>query len=269
MAADYLRAALGLEEKETPFPWQTRLLQRFLEGAPTHALDIPTGLGKTAVMAIWLVARTCGARVPRRLVYVVDRRAVVDQATTEAERLRKWVDGDDEVKAALGMEGSLPISTLRGQHVDNRLWLEDPSAPAIAVGTVDMIGSRLLFEDYRCSRKMRPYHAAMLGADTLMVLDEAHLVPAFEAMVRAVAQDESLKPHPTVRGVVPLSCVMSLSATAATGRDAKSAFELDDEDREHEVVKRRLDATKNVRIAESFDTDALADALREQGARSK
>ena len=61
----------------------------------------------------------------------------------------------------------LPISTLRGQHIDNRDWLEDPASPAIIVGTVDMVGSRLLFEGYGTSRKMRPYHAGLLGADAL------------------------------------------------------------------------------------------------------
>ncbi len=106
-------------------------------------------------MAIWLVARACGAGLPRRLVYVVDRRAVVDQATDFAEDLRKCVDGDVELKRALGLENrSLPISTLRGQHVDNKKWLEDPASAAIVVGTVDMVGSRLLFEGYGTSRRM-------------------------------------------------------------------------------------------------------------------
>ncbi|MEY4583192.1 MAG: hypothetical protein RL701_7895, partial [Pseudomonadota bacterium] len=177
-----------------------------------RALDIPTGLGKTAVMAIWLVARACGAKLPRRLVYVVDRRAVVDQATDVAEALCVWVTKERPVADALGLaERPLAISTLRGQYVDNRKWLEDPSAPSIVVGTVDMIGSRLLFEGYRCSPKLRPYHAALLGADALVVLDEAHLVPAFEAMVRAAAETEALKPQTSLRHVVPPSRVMSLS----------------------------------------------------------
>ena len=63
----------------------------FRDGKLPPAVDIPTGLGKTAVMAIWLLARAAGARLPRRLVYVVDRRAVVDQATDFAERcVRVW-----------------------------------------------------------------------------------------------------------------------------------------------------------------------------------
>jgi CRISPR-associated endonuclease/helicase Cas3 len=260
---EWLRCALGLDRSQTPFPWQERLLaEHFAKGSIPDALDIPTGLGKTSVIAIWTAARAAGAKVPRRLVYVVDRRAVVDQATDEAERIKKVVDNTPELREAFGLTRSLPISTLRGQHVDNGEWLEDPGAPAIVIGTVDMIGSRLLFEGYRCSRKMRPYHAALLGADALIVLDEAHLAPAFEAMVRAVAQNESLKPNPSVCEVVPPSRVMSLSAT---GRAATSTFQLDDDDRRHEVVKRRLDARKHVRIAPAVEASALAEALASKG----
>ena len=69
-----------------PFPWQEELLARFNAGIGKRmSLDIPTGLGKTSVIAAWLVARSQGAPLPRRLVDVVDRRAVVDQATREAE----------------------------------------------------------------------------------------------------------------------------------------------------------------------------------------
>ena len=58
------------------------------------AVDIPTGLGKTSVMALWLIAIAEGANLPRRLVYVVDRRAVVDQATRFAELLRRNLTTD-------------------------------------------------------------------------------------------------------------------------------------------------------------------------------
>ena len=104
-ANQWLREALGLAGEDAPFPWQVELFARFANGTIEHSLDIPTGLGKTAVMAIWLVARACGAKLPRRLVYVVDRRAVVDQATEVAEGLREFADNQADFKQALGLEG--------------------------------------------------------------------------------------------------------------------------------------------------------------------
>lgn len=267
-APPWLQGALGLPADGTAFPWQTRLLDRFLDGAIPAALDIPTGLGKTAVIAIWLVARACGARVPRRLVYVVDRRAVVDQATAVAEELRAWVDSEPQVKAALGISHSLPVSTLRGQHVDNRTWLEDPSSPAIVVGTVDMIGSRLLFSGYGVSRKMRPYHAGLLGSDTLIVLDEAHLVPPFERLIEQVARGadangRTLCPSdPAFSALLPPLRSLSLSATGRQ-RAEDDTFTLTSADLEHPVVQRRLSAAKRLMLMDEVPAKDLPDILAE------
>lgn len=77
-----------------PLDWQRRLfLERLIRGDVPPALDIPTWLGKTSVTAIWLVARAFAGEkarreLPRRLIYVVDRRAAVDQATSEAQKPR-------------------------------------------------------------------------------------------------------------------------------------------------------------------------------------
>src|SRR3990170_5557077 len=214
-ANQWLGEALALPEEDTPFPWQEELLRSFVRGCIPRSLDIPTGLGKTAVMALWLVARAHGAPLPRRLVYVVDRRAVVDQATEAATELRGFVDRNPEVKERLGLKDrSLPISTLRGQYVDNKEWLQNPASLAIIVGTVDMIGSRLLFEGYGVSRKMRPYHAGLLGADSLVVLDEAHLVPPFERLLETVADGSAAfgPPEEALRQIVPSFRLLSLSA---------------------------------------------------------
>jgi CRISPR-associated endonuclease/helicase Cas3 len=245
--AEWLRAALGLDEGQSPFPWQSDLLRRLLDGEPVTALDIPTGLGKTATMAIWLVARALGASLPRRLVYVVDRRAVVDQATEVAEALRAWVQSDRGVADALGLaQRPLPISTLRGQHVDNREWLDDPTVPAIVVGTVDMVGSRLLFSGYGVSPKMRPYHAGVLGADTLLVLDEAHLVPAFEDLLRCIegGADKFGPKNPALRAVIPRFSLLSLSATGR--RTGAPPLTLTEADHAHPVVRKRLLAPKSL-----------------------
>jgi CRISPR-associated endonuclease/helicase Cas3 len=83
-----------------PYPWQIRLFERMVAGRLPDALDIPTGLGKTSVMTIWLLARLENPALPRRLVYVVDRRAVVDQATDEAERLAQRLAEHPDLCAA-------------------------------------------------------------------------------------------------------------------------------------------------------------------------
>ncbi|HEX5279312.1 MAG TPA: type I-U CRISPR-associated helicase/endonuclease Cas3 [Micropepsaceae bacterium] len=242
-----------LTGNERPMKWQTRFFQRLASGEVPAALDLPTGLGKTSVMAIWLAARALARpdalkSIPRRLVYVVDRRAVVDQATEQAKKLRTALGGDAKhVAERLGLNGrKLPISTLRGAHVDNREWLDDPASIAIIVGTVDMIGSRLLFEGYGVSRKMRPYHAGLLGADTLIVLDEAHLVPPFADLLRAIESEASLwpdDPAPLPRPVVlPLSATQRERPANSGGREV---FSLEDEDISHDdFAEQRINARK-------------------------
>jgi CRISPR-associated endonuclease/helicase Cas3 len=258
---EWLCSALGLELAQSPFPWQEDLLERMLQNELPDALDIPTGLGKTSVMAIWLVARACGANLPRRLVYVVDRRAVVDQATDVAIGLRGWIEQNADLKTVLGLEDRpLPISTLRGQYVDNREWLADPSAPAIIVGTVDMIGSRLLFEGYGVSRKMRPYHAGLLGVDTLLVLDEAHLTPPFEHLLRAIATDPIFRPRDEkCDAQVPRFKLLTLSATGRA--QGSNTLRLTEKDFRHPILATRLNAKKALRLHPFDKNTKLEDAL--------
>ena len=91
---DAFRADFAALTRHTPFPWQERLYAAMV-GDPAawpDAVDVPTGLGKTAAVACWLLALAHDAseakkekravRVPRRLVYVVNRRTIVDQVTS-------------------------------------------------------------------------------------------------------------------------------------------------------------------------------------------
>ena len=221
-----------------PFPWQRELYRRFMrDEAPTRC-EVPTGLGKTSVIAVWLLARNDGAPVPRRLVYVVNRRTVVDQTTAEVERLRTKL-------AEAGIQEDLAVSTLRGQMADNREWSADPSRPAVICGTVDMIGSRLLFGGYRLGFKTRPLHAGFLGQDALLVHDEAHLEPAFQELVERIAREQrgnSGDPWPLR--------VLALTATArgTAHEDPRKVLPIDDEDRADPEVAKRVGATKRLSL---------------------
>ena len=263
-AERWLNGMLKLPDGATAFPWQWALVERLRQGDVPRALDIPTGLGKTATIAAWLVALASGGAVPRRLVYVVDRRAVVDQATEFAEHLRSYVTANPDLQTALGLasDQALPISTLRGQFADNRDWLADPSAPAIIVGTVDMVGSRLLFSGYGVSRKMRPYQAGLLGVDALIVLDESHLVPPFEQLLDAIAADRTqfIAPDEQRRGVVRQLRLLALSATGHGGPHVPTG--LTDADLAHPVVKQRLDAVKRLTTVDLGDAELSAELAK-------
>ena len=186
----------------SPFAWQERLFLKFINGEIPAACDIPTGLGKTSVIAIWLLAlaealmtQKTARRIPLRLVYVVDRRVVVDQSTDEAlkiieklKRAEKETDDNPLTSLAQALRAAafssddtlIALSSLRGQLADNREWFLDPSRPAIIIGTVDMIGSRLLFSGYGgVGRNYQSLQAGLLGQDTLLIVDEAHLSPFF------------------------------------------------------------------------------------------
>ncbi len=129
-----------------------------------------------------------------------------------------------------------------------------------------MVGSRLLFQGYGVSRKMRPYHAGLLGADSLLVLDEAHLVPPFEELLRSIAERgaEFRPKQENLRDLLPPFRLLSLSAT---GRSLGSrSLTLTDADLRHEVLSRRLNATKHLlwkplNPAAAEDSVPLPDAL--------
>ncbi|MDP9035061.1 MAG: type I-U CRISPR-associated helicase/endonuclease Cas3 [Myxococcota bacterium] len=229
-----------------PFPWQRALYERFLANDFPKACDLPTGLGKTSVIALWLLALARNPKLPRRLVYVVNRRTVVDQSTAVAERLRsqllepaaRHIHDALDALATVAAKHPLAISTLRGEFADNGAWRRDPSRPAIIVGTVDMVGSRLLFSGYGCGFRSRPLHAGFLGQDALVVHDEAHLEPAFQALLAAIADEQRRCNEPRLLKVVALS---------ATGR-TEPDFTLGDEDLDNAVVKKRLYARKGLEL---------------------
>lgn len=236
-----------------PLHWQRRLFDRFCSNRIPRVCELPTGMGKTSVIHLWMLAlwyqiREDRPRLPTRLVYVVDRRTVVDQATDIAERIQRNLP-------ELGLPKQwLTVSTLRGQLADKREWASDPSRPAIIVGTVDMIGSRLLFSGYRSSYKLRPLDAGLLGQDTLLVLDEAHLSPPFEKLVRALGDEGDFQ---TNQGL-PMK-VMCMSATS--GGDDPAPFTLEPADLEGDPdtnpIVRRYEARKRLILAPPLEKSEI------------
>ena len=227
-----------------PYPWQRRLCAALVRGAVPDALDIPTGLGKTACVLLALLARLENATLPRRIVYVVDRRAIVDQT---AEVVRGWIARIAarpalarafDARAAYPAPLPVGLGVLRGGLADDGAWRLDPARCAVLVGTVDMVGSRLLFSGYGDGRSLRAAHAGLLGLDALVLLDEAHLSPAFSALLRTVERMRACAQFRT----------MTLSATGAAGA---RVLGLTAADLRSPGVRRRLDAAKRPRFVEA------------------
>lgn len=252
-----------------PFPWQRALFdEHFSVQRFPKVCDLPTGLGKTSVIAVWLLglaahaSKPSAGAYPRRLVYVVNRRTVVDQATREVEQMRAALDKPELKRVARTLRSlgaiacahPLAISTLRGQFADNSEWRADPARPAVVVGTVDMVGSRLLFSGYGLGFKSRPLHAGLLGQDAILVHDEAHLEPAFQALITSIEEEQrrcgDLRP---IR-------VIALSATARAGNEG-ATFQLTSEDRKHDVVKKRLRAKKGLAFHKASDEASIPEKM--------
>lgn len=252
----------------SPFPWQQKLYREFLDNRFRESCPIPTGLGKTSIIAIWLLTLAHHARngtitdYPRRLVYVVNRRTVVDQSTDEARRMREALGKPGLRETANALQSlqlqvggpPLAISTLRGQFADNAEWRDNPARPAVIIGTVDMIGSRLLFSGYGRGFKSRPLHAGFLGQDTLLVHDEAHLEPAFQELVTAIEKEQ--------RRCREFGCfrVMELTATSRSDVGCEEPL-FTNVDRKHDEVRKRIEAMKGVGFHPVDDERKIADKV--------
>lgn len=273
-----------------PFDWQTRLLERVATDGWPSTLDLPTGAGKTATLDIAVFALALDAakpaaerKQPRRIVLVVDRRVVVDQAFERAAEIAKKLDEAKsgilaEVAEALrslaGNPEGLPIlpAILRGGMPREAEWAKSPSQPVILTSTVDQVGSRLLFRGYGVSERMRPVHAGLLGCDTLLLLDEVHLARPFEDTLTAITRFYTNR---ETDGLTRPLRFVRMSATVAT--PASDTFGLSDNDRNTERLRRRLVATKSALLRQvstprddAKASEALAKAaLREAQRLSK
>lgn len=128
---------------QSPFDWQRELLDRLLRtGRWPSSIVAPTGAGKSSVLHIHVFAQAIAAgserlRLPRRLVHIVGRRALVDDMSVSAlvlsSRLQQALDAEapsvlGEVAHALRTAGEhhdlLPVTVLRGgSHRSAAGWM--------------------------------------------------------------------------------------------------------------------------------------------------
>lgn len=247
-----------------PFPWQRRLMKIVAEDEWPQSLNLPTSAGKTAAMDVALFHLALEAekgaerRAPIRIFFVVDRRLVVDEAYERACRISaRLADAVHEERGILsevarrltmlsGDNGApLEVLRLRGGLPRERAFLRNPLQPAVIVSTVDQVGSRLLFRGYGVSEYMRPIHAALVGIDSLLIVDEAHLSRPFSETLDWVTryQGTGWKEQSVGR---PLR-VVEMTATPAK---AGQVFSLDEDDQNHQILSKRLSRSKQAELVE-------------------
>lgn len=242
-----------------PFPWQEALVAEVLANRRWPDLvDVPTGLGKTSMLDVAVFVAAATAHVPgvqrlgrRRCFFVVDRRIIVDEAYDHARALADAVTsaaGRDDVlgRVATALRSYapdargelLPVTRMRGGTTWAAAWLDRPDRPGIVLGTVDQVGSRLLFRGYGVSDRRRSIDAALVGTDALVLVDEAHLATALIKTVSAAQDRDELG--------IPLPG-LSLVQLSATGTPTSNTFIFDvDAHRPHPIAGRRLTAAKRL-----------------------
>lgn len=251
-----------------PFPWQQALLHRVLAQGWPALIDVPTGLGKTAVLDVAVFASALGGEHARRRIFlVVDRRLIVDQAHEHAQRIQRALGTAPPgtvchtVARRLAAEGddgpALDVTRMRGGVTWSWLWLERPDRHAIVTGTVDQIGSRLLFRGYGVGERQWPIDAALAGTDSLILVDEAHMSDAFLTTLQDIQRLET-------SGTGPAPAVVAMSASPSGNNADTHRIGIADE--QHPEAGIRLTAPKRAHLvtvpaAKDAAATAVADAL--------
>lgn len=173
-----------------PYPYQERFATA--TGWP-HLLRAPTGAGKTATAVLGWLYRWAEKvpDTPRRLVYCLPMRVLVEQSFGEALRwlhqlglldARAGFDptDPDQVRAYRPLlddstAGKIAVHRLMG-GIETEEWHLHPERPAVLIGTQDMLLSRALNRGYAASRFHWPIDFGLLSNDCLWVFDEPQLM---------------------------------------------------------------------------------------------
>ena len=286
LTADDFPAFFQAIHGHPPFPWQTRLARLVAEdGTWPAVLDLPTGFGKTAALdvAVFTLAldadRGAARRAPVRIALVVDRRLVVDDAFARAERIVNALADPghsvigrvaDRLWLLAGPDAPpLVARRLRGGIPREDDWARTPSQPTILCSTVDQVGSRLLFRGYGVSDRMKPVHAGLVGADCLILLDEAHLSEPFRQTLHWVRRYRENDWRQCTDAAAPWGVSL---LTATPGDRAGGRVGLEPEDYADPVLATRWHSPKPARLvdlggmrtAEADDGNEAADQAEER-----
>jgi CRISPR-associated endonuclease/helicase Cas3 len=220
-----------------------------------------TGTGKTeAVVLAWLWRRLAHpdpavrAATPRWVVYTLPMRTLVNQTH---DRIQAWLANLAGLVEPVGL-----YRVMGGERADREEWSRQPEAPAIFVGTVDMLLSRALNRGYAESRWTWPISFGLFNNGCHWVFDEVQLM---EVATQTSRQLDGLRAS---LGTVGATTSTWMSATLDRQRletvDAAPLTISALPPHNHPpALQQRLDATKTVRqltLGDSYQRSIASEA---------
>jgi len=248
----FFRSATGHE----PHGYQARIAR---DGLPS-VVQAPTGTGKTGVILAWLWRRLSEDYrdlTPRRLVYALPQRSLVEQVAGEA---RKWLGNlglADEVALHVVMGG-------RGESLGD--WRENMHQPAIVVGTVDSLVSKALNRGYGIGRAIYPIDFGLVTNGAHWIVDEIQLCPESTTTLRQLAAFAGRFGTAEPFGLTCMSATVPEGLLRTVDNpEIQDIIQIQDEERTGPLAT-RLAAARAVRRlpVEPGDYPAIASAVRER-----
>lgn len=239
-----------------PYGYQARLAA---EGLPA-VVQAPTGAGKTGVILAWLWRRLHSpdaVGTPRRLIYTLPQRSLVEQVAREAERWLENLALTDRVALHVVMGG-------RGES--QRQWRLNMHQPAIVVGTADSLVSKALNRGYGIGRATYPIDFALVTNGAHWIIDEIQLCPESTTTLRQLAAFAAAFGTAERFGLTCMSATIPEGLLGTVDNPAPGAgqiLRIESAERSGELAV-RLAGQRTVRRLEAAPGDypAVADAVR-------
>lgn len=236
--SDFFLAATG----NMPFPYQERFA---LASTLPRLMNVPTGAGKTATMVLgWIWRRfyhpdeSIRNDTPRRLIYSLPMRVLVEQTRTSAGiMLNNLAKHDQRLK-------DVRVVVLMGGESDTD-WMLFPEENQIIIGTQDMLLSAALNRGYAMSRFRWPFAYGLLNSDCQWCFDEVQLMGSgLTTSIQLDAFRKLLGSFGSVHSVW-MSATMDLQWFRTPDAELiGEVFELSVKDLEAEMLAKRMYAEK-------------------------
>ena len=222
-----------------PYPYQKKLA----ESPIPSVINVPTGAGKTesAILGVWLWHRLHDDDgTPRRLVYCLPRRVLVEQ--TE-HRIKGWLKN-------LGLEKEIGVALLLGGEQDKE-FDKHPAKDCIVVGTQDVLVSGALNRRYGINPFRWPITFGLLNNDCLWVLDEIQIMEnALPTSIQLDAFRKSFKTFGSCHTVwMSATLQPEWLKTVNSPSEKLDVHSITEQDKEHSELKKRNNAAKTLRKA--------------------